>query len=144
MFQFLFLQLTHVLAVQKGNGGVSMFNMLKNVIENLFSKPATRKYPFDKREPFANARGRISGIEIDKCIFCGICNRKCPADALIVNKIEKSWEIDPFKCVIGGLCVEVCPKKCILMDGIHPLVGIVKEKQKFIQEEKHKEEKITA
>lgn len=121
-----------------------MFDMINSVVKNLFSKPATRAYPFEKREPFQNARGQISGIEMDKCIFCGICSRKCPADAIVVNKAEKSWEIDPFKCVICGVCVEVCPKKCILMDGSHRMAECNKSKDKHVQEQKAEDAKTSA
>ncbi len=90
-----------------------MFRMLGNIIRNLFSKPATRKYPQTRREPFENARGCID-IDISNCIFCGICQKKCPADAIKVSKDGKSWEIDPYKCIICNVCTESCPKKCIL------------------------------
>lgn len=120
-----------------------MFDMIGNIFKNLGSKPATRMYPFEKREPFKDARGQISGIDIDKCIFCGICSRKCPADAINVNRQEKSWEIDQFKCVICGVCTEVCPKKCILMDSHHKTASTSKEKVKQVQEPKKDEQPVT-
>jgi len=113
-----------------------MFEMVNSIFKNLFSKPATRSYPFERRTTFANARGQISGIEIDKCIFCGMCDRKCPANAIKVNRAEKSWEIDPFKCVICGLCTEVCPKKCIIMDGSHRTAAAKKTLDIHVQEAK--------
>lgn len=116
-----------------------MFDMLGNVLKNLTSKPATRKYPYEKREPFKNSRGQISGIEIDKCIFCGICSKKCPSDAIVVNKAEKSWEIDQFKCVICAACTEACPKKCIIMEEQHKTSVYTKDKQKFVQQPKEVE-----
>ncbi|MDF2522836.1 MAG: 4Fe-4S ferredoxin iron-sulfur binding domain protein [Clostridiales bacterium] len=116
-----------------------MFDMLTSIFKNLGSKPATRTYPFEKREPFENSRGQISGVDIDSCIFCSICSRKCPANAIAVNKAEKSWEIDQFKCVICGVCTEVCPKKCILMESAHKTPAAVKDKQKHIQQPKTEE-----
>jgi len=86
-----------------------------------------------KGEPFKNVRGHLSGVNIDQCIFCGICARKCPSDALVVNKAEKSWEVDQFKCVVCGLCQDVCPKKCINMDDNHKTAAYKKEKSKFVQ-----------
>ena len=115
-----------------------MFDMLSSILKNLFSQPATRLYPFEKRECFKNARGQMGGIDIDKCIFCGICARKCPSDAIVVNKAEKSWEIDKFKCVICGVCVEVCPKKCLYMDENHQTASYTKDKMKYIQLEAEK------
>lgn len=113
-----------------------MFDMINSIFKNLFSKPATRAYPFEKRTTFSSARGQISGIDIDKCIFCGMCTRKCPANALKVDRAEKSWEIDPFKCVICGVCTEVCPKKCIIMDESHRTAAGQKVLEKHVQETK--------
>jgi formate hydrogenlyase subunit 6/NADH:ubiquinone oxidoreductase subunit I len=123
-----------------------MFDMIENVFKNLFSRPATRMYPFEKREPFKDARGHISGIDIDKCIFCGICSKKCPSDAIAVNKTEKAWEIDQFKCIVCGVCVEVCPKKCINMETEYRTAAVCKEtvRQVQIAKSKQEEDKETA
>ncbi len=117
-----------------------MFDMIGNIFKNLGSKPATRMYPFEKREPFKDSRGHISGIDVDACIFCGICSKKCPADAIVVNRAEKSWEIDQFKCVICGVCTEVCPKKCILQEAGHKTASCTKEKVKQVQPPKPAEQ----
>ena len=109
-----------------------MFDMLGNIFKNMVSKPATRMYPAEKREAYKDARGQI-GIDVDKCIFCGICSKKCPSIALTVNKNEKSWEIDHFKCIICGVCTEVCPKKCISTEANYKSSAYVKEKSKFVQ-----------
>lgn len=88
--------------------------LLVNIVKNLFRRPATRRYPFDKRASFELSRGHVE-IEIEKCIFCGLCSRKCPADALLVEKPQKAWTIDPYKCVLCAACIEACPKKCLFM-----------------------------
>jgi len=111
-----------------------MFNMVGNIFKNLLKKPVTRNYPVSKRNFFKGSRGQIKGVDISLCIFCGICERKCPPTAIIVDKKEKSWEIDPFKCIICGECVDVCPKKCILMEEQYASPSIKKEKHKFKQE----------
>ena len=95
-----------------------MFDFIKPVFRNLFKKPVTRLYPIISREPFENARGHIEGIN-DNCVFCGICAKKCPADAIVVDRNSKIWKIDQFKCVICNVCVESCPKKCISMGSIY-------------------------
>ncbi|MCE1248885.1 MAG: 4Fe-4S binding protein [Firmicutes bacterium] len=89
-----------------------MANFLGAVIENLFKKPATRPYPFTKREPFKDARGLIK-FDGDKCVYCGACSKKCPAAAIRVERAEKALYFEPFKCVTCGFCVEVCPKDAI-------------------------------
>jgi formate hydrogenlyase subunit 6/NADH:ubiquinone oxidoreductase subunit I len=91
-----------------------MFGMLKPILKNAFGKPVTRLYPLEKREAFENARGQLQ-IDIDACIFCGTCVRKCPSTCLTVDKASFQWELDPYNCVICGACVEACPKKCLLL-----------------------------
>ncbi len=95
---------------------MSLIPMVGNAIKNLFSRPATRLYPFEKREPFKGTRGSIS-IEEDKCIHCGICAKRCPADAITVVREKKTWSINHLSCVICSNCVLVCPKKCLNLDA---------------------------
>ncbi len=89
-----------------------MPSMLQNVLANLFSRPATRRYPFQAREPFPEARGRI-GFDISKCVFCGACAKRCPAAAIEVRRNEKELKFEPFRCIICEACVEVCPRHCV-------------------------------
>ncbi|MEI6603378.1 MAG: 4Fe-4S binding protein [Clostridia bacterium] len=96
-----------------------MFDMIGNIVKNLFSKPATRNYPFVVREVPVNARGHISGIDPEACIYCGICQRKCPSDAIVVDKVNRTWEIETYRCIVCSECVTVCPKQCIYMDAKH-------------------------
>lgn len=49
----------------------------------------------------------------DACVFCGLCAKACPADALKVDRKEKIWEVDDELCAKCGVCVEKCPKKCL-------------------------------
>jgi ech hydrogenase subunit F len=100
------------------------FIMAGKTMKNLFSKPATRLYPIQKRQSFPVSRGHIT-INVGTCIFCGICQKKCPADAISVARKEKTWEIQRLKCVACGCCVDVCPKDCLSMDNIYstPVTG---------------------
>ena len=86
---------------------------IKNIVmRSLGKKPATLMYPDIQKEWKEHTRGRIE-IDIDACIFCGICQRKCPTNALAVDRNEKSWAIDRMNCIQCCCCVEVCPKKCL-------------------------------
>lgn len=89
--------------------------MLSKLIAAVFNRPFTRRYPFEKPIVAAKHRGHI-GIEIEKCIYCFLCVKKCPTDALVVDKKERFWEIRRLSCVTCNACVEVCPKKCLHMD----------------------------
>ena len=50
-----------------------------------------------------------------KCIYCTICARKCPGEALTVDRKEKIWKLDEDKCVACGTCADVCPKNAIVI-----------------------------
>lgn len=118
-----------------------MFDMLGNIMKNMVSKPATRQYPLERRASYKDTRGHIS-IDIDGCIFCGICSKKCPSDAITVKRNEKSWEIDPYKCIICNECKEVCPKKCIISNEGYNTSALVKETRRFIQQPKPSKEEV--
>ena len=53
------------------------------------------------------------------CIGCGICVKKCPAQAItMANNLAK---IDPLICTNCGECVAVCPTNAIV-DVTAPVV----------------------
>jgi formate hydrogenlyase subunit 6/NADH:ubiquinone oxidoreductase subunit I len=93
------------------------FSIGKLVTRSAVSKPATRLYPVEKRPVFETTRGRID-IDIDACVFCNMCAKKCPTDAIVVVRKEKTWQIDHLSCVLCGHCVEVCPKDCLVQKNI--------------------------
>lgn len=101
--------------------------MLPTVLANLFSKPATRNYPFDVREPFEHARGELIN-DIERCIFCGTCARKCPSQCLTVTKegTQGTWALDFFACVGCGVCVDACPVNCLSQKTTHRPVAVAR------------------
>lgn len=92
------------------------FMMSKIVLRNLLSGPATLMYPKKKRAFTAITRGRVEN-DIEKCILCGLCARRCPTYALAVSKPERWWQIDRLKCCTCNLCVEICPVKSLSMEN---------------------------
>ena len=95
-----------------------MAQLFKNIVKNLAHRPATRLYPRERREPPAGTRGHID-MDPGLCIYCGLCQKRCPANAIVVTRNPKSWTLDPYACVICGYCAEVCPKQCIYLYGPH-------------------------
>src|SRR5208283_2532972 len=92
------------------------FTMAKTVMKNLLKGPATLMYPQRERTFTPITRGKIEN-NYPKCIFCGLCSRRCPTYAIAVRKEKKEWEIDRLKCCMCTLCVEVCPVKCLSADN---------------------------
>ena len=56
----------------------------------------------------------ISTIQIDaeKCKGCGLCQKKCPVNA-IKGEGREVRTIDPAKCIKCGTCIQTCPFKAI-------------------------------
>lgn len=51
----------------------------------------------------------------NKCIYCTLCARNCPAGALTVDRKAKTWVLDEDLCVACGTCQGACPKDAIIM-----------------------------
>lgn len=92
--------------------------LFKQVLLNALERPVTRRYPLERREPHPGSRGHIE-MELAPCTSCGLCQRRCPTDAIKVSKTPKNWSLDPHLCIVCGFCVEVCPPKCIKMNAAH-------------------------
>jgi len=91
-----------------------MLSFSKILLKSLFRKPATVAYPKAPLIPVQALRGHML-VDIEECIFCGMCQRKCPTGAIIVSKTDRSWTIARFQCIQCNCCAEVCPKKCLHM-----------------------------
>ena len=53
----------------------------------------------------------------DSCVFCGLCAKACPADALEVNRKEKLWKVNTEDCIKCGACIDKCPKGSLSFGG---------------------------
>ncbi len=94
---------------------MAFYQIGKLVLKSLFKKPATLNYPAVPREWQERTRGQIRITEED-CILCGICQKKCPATAITVDRANASWVLEKMSCIQCNHCVEVCPKKCLHME----------------------------
>lgn len=104
--------------------------MTASIIKNIFTAPATRRYPFVPRGYYKNTRGSVS-IAVKDCIFCGMCQRKCPSAAITVDRAQKKWKISRHRCIACGYCVEICPKKCLSMDNRYAAPAVKKEEEVY-------------
>lgn len=126
---------------------MGVFKLGGLTLKSLFSKRATRRYPVEKRDEFPRARGQIDMIDIEKCIFCGLCQRKCPADSILVEKNESKWTYWPYKCVACGACVSACPTKDIEMLQERPPIttdNMTARIYELTEEQKAEKERIAA
>lgn len=92
--------------------------MLMTVLRNALSRTATRRYPFERREPFPGSRGQLV-VDRTNCVYCAACARRCPANALGVDRQKKEMTFEPFRCIVCGACAEVCPKNSLRIEGTH-------------------------
>jgi len=91
-----------------------MATMIPNVISNLTRRPQTRLYPFEVRQPPLGARGHID-FDMEKCIFCSLCAKRCPADAIKVDRKGKTLTFEPLRCIVCEACIEGCAKDAITL-----------------------------
>ncbi|MEM0342716.1 MAG: CBS domain-containing protein [Thermoplasmata archaeon] len=89
-------------------------SMVRNALKNLFSKPATRRYPAEPVVLPKGERGRVV-YDMSKCIFCGLCEKRCPTNAITMDKANKRQSVSRAKCIACGVCVESCPTDAIEM-----------------------------
>lgn len=90
--------------------------MAKELLKHLFKKPATLKYPFEKKQPHKGLRGRPT-LDLKLCVGCGLCHQDCPSGAIemISKGLQAEFKLYLGRCIFCGQCAEVCPRKAIAM-----------------------------
>jgi len=59
-------------------------------------------------------------VDIEKCISCGACSRKCPTGAIFLpfpQAVPQAYMIDMSQCKRCGACVKVCPRDAVDIDA---------------------------
>jgi len=97
-------------------------------LKNLFKKPFTGRYPYEKIKPSKKFRGKIRFIS-EKCIGCQLCEKNCPSKAIKFYEKGKI-DFDMSECFFCGLCVDICATDAIVFEGDFEYSG--KNKKKFI------------
>jgi ech hydrogenase subunit F len=111
-----------------------MPKMLKEVLKNLISSPATVNYPFVKPKPVPGTRGALTW-DMAKCDQCQDCERVCPSVAIKVYKEEKKVEYHRFKCLFCYLCIDNCMQQAITGSDIFAEAAYTKVVQVFETEQ---------
>lgn len=91
--------------------------MMSDVLKSFFSKPVTRRYPFERREAPERFRGKLFW-DLTNCTGCQLCVRDCPAGALelvVVDKASKHFimRFHSDRCTYCGQCVVNCRFHCL-------------------------------
>ncbi len=105
---------------------MAFFQMKKMILTWALRTPVTTRYPFEPRKPIPGSRGRLD-ITITSCIFCGLCAKRCPTEALKVDRPAKKWHVDRLRCISCGSCVECCPKKCLKLAEDHGIPTVTRD-----------------
>lgn len=95
--------------------------MLSDVLESLFSEPATQRYPYVRQDSPERLRGKLVW-DPNKCTGCGLCAKDCPSDALeviILDRAKKQFVVRYHldRCTFCAQCVHNCRFKCLSMSS---------------------------
>jgi len=115
-----------------------MAKMLPTILRNLGSKPATRGYPYQVREPFQRTRGNLT-IDLENCTLCTLCEKRCPTGAIKIQRKDGLWSFEDTRCIVCEACVEACPKGCLNAGTAWRKPVIEKGRQEWKVEVKKKE-----
>ena len=110
---------------------MSILSMTKTLFKSIAHGPYTVLYPIKKKDSFDRTRGKVA-IEISECIYCSMCQRRCPTGAIKVDKANQSWSIERLQCIQCSYCTEVCPKKCLHMDNQYTTPSFAGVRDEFV------------
>ena len=102
----------------------------------------------------SNVRGqfqKLSGtieFDVDTCVFCMLCARRCPAAAITVSREDRYFAIEQLTCIACGVCVDVCAKKSLSMSvdsrHVHTMSEVGPQGQRPGHEEWHSDAPVAA
>ena len=85
--------------------------------EKAAEAPTPKPSPVKEAAPEASVPDTHIRIEAEKCLFCGKCEHNCPADAISIDRRNRTWTIDREKCITCGVCADGCPAHCLTLAG---------------------------
>ncbi len=106
--------------------------MLSDIVESLFKRPITEKYPFERYPAPERLRGKLTWNP-EKCTGCCLCNKDCPSNAIELITIDKKakrfvMEYHADRCTYCAQCVQNCRFECLSMSTTQwELAALTKE-----------------
>jgi len=73
---------------------------------------AAMRVSIPMRNGYIEAEGIVADIDLTNCNVCGLCYKRCPYGAILLNE-EKQPSVVKALCKGCGLCAADCPKECI-------------------------------
>lgn len=65
---------------------MGFFKLGTMTLKSVFTKPQTLKYPFVQKDPYEQQKGCVVNSKPKDCTLCGICQKKCPCSAILVDR----------------------------------------------------------
>jgi formate hydrogenlyase subunit 6/NADH:ubiquinone oxidoreductase subunit I len=92
-------------------------SMLSDLLRSLFRRPATERYPYERKAAPERFRGKLVW-DPEKCAGCMLCIKDCPANALelaVIDRAKKQMVLHyhPDRCTYCSQCVINCRFKCL-------------------------------
>jgi heterodisulfide reductase subunit A len=73
---------------------------------------AAMRVSIPMKKGYVEAEGIVADIDLSQCNKCGICYKRCPYSAILVNE-DREPSVLKALCKGCGLCAADCPKECI-------------------------------
>jgi len=119
--------------------GEGLIKGLAVTIKHYFAPKVTQLYPEVKPALPPTVKSSF-GLNVDKCIACGLCAAACPNRVITVStgkdennkKKLTGHEMNMQYCLFCGLCVEACPTSAMIIEQDFELAAYSREATKRV------------